>query len=167
MLRKSFYNSWCYCSNAIAVPIFAITYRKRYVPVVTLSSNDHGKLFKKEAIKNWFKRRCNWNTYRLTDTLFQRVNGLFVSSFKVEACWRSYKQYLLPSVEVKDDNVMIEGKKFSREWFFGPPCLKRGKGQKKLIGRAGGEKGEGKTFFPLFLGGKLKFLWSKNRGLQN
>ena len=73
----------------IQVPTFAITSTKLYVPVVTLSINDNGWLFKKEAIKNWLKRTCSWNTYWLTNT----VNGLFISSFKVNAHWRSYKQY--------------------------------------------------------------------------
>ena len=41
---------------------------------------------------------------------------------------------------------------------FWTSLLKEGKRSEKTYRESGGEKGEGKTFFPLFLGGKLKFL---------
>ena len=47
----------------------------------------------------------------LIDSSFQGVNRLFVLSFKNDAYRRSYKPYFLPSVEIKDCNVMIDEKK--------------------------------------------------------
>ena len=43
---------------------------------------------------------------------FQGVNSLFVLSFKDQDGWESYKQYYLRTVEIKDYNVMIDGKNF-------------------------------------------------------
>ena len=47
----------------------------------------------------------------LIDPIFQEVNILFVLSFDDNAQWTSYNQYLLPTVEIKDYNFMIDGKK--------------------------------------------------------
>ena len=38
------------------------------------------------------------------------MNRLFVLSFENDAHWRSYKQYFLPTVEIKDYSIMIDGK---------------------------------------------------------
>ena len=46
----------------------------------------------------------------LTDSVFQGVNILSVLHFKVEDGWESYKQYHLPTLEIKDSNVMIDGR---------------------------------------------------------
>ena len=46
------------------------------------------------------------------DPSCQRVNRLFVFSFKDEDGWENYKQYYLPIVEIEDHNVMIDGKNF-------------------------------------------------------
>ena len=73
-----------------------------------------------------FKRTINWNKYQakttnqarnryldyLIDPRFQRVNRLFVLSFKDDDGWESYRQYYVPTVEIKDYNVMIDGGKF-------------------------------------------------------
>ena len=48
----------------------------------------------------------------LVDPSFQRVNRLFVLSFENENNRRSYSNYYLPKVEVKDYNIMINGKNF-------------------------------------------------------
>ena len=48
----------------------------------------------------------------LIDPSFQGVNILFVLSFKYEDGQESYKQYYLPTVEIRDYNVMIDGKNF-------------------------------------------------------
>ena len=40
------------------------------------------------------------------------MNRLFVLSFQNENDWRSYKQYYLPIIKIKDDNVMIDGLSF-------------------------------------------------------
>ena len=48
----------------------------------------------------------------LIDSSFQGVNRLFVLSFENEAQRTSYKRYYLPTVEIKDYNVMIDGQNF-------------------------------------------------------
>ena len=48
----------------------------------------------------------------LIDASFQGVNRLFVLSFIYENGWESYKQYYLPPVEIKDYNIMIDGRNF-------------------------------------------------------
>ena len=42
------------------------------------------------------------------DPSFQGINRLFVLSFKDQNGRESYKQYYLPTVEIKDCNVMID-----------------------------------------------------------
>ena len=44
----------------------------------------------------------------LIDSVFQGGNILSVLLFKVEDGWESYKQYHLPTLEIKDYNVMID-----------------------------------------------------------
>ena len=48
----------------------------------------------------------------LVDPSFQRGNRLFVLLFENENGRRSYSNYYLPKVEVKDCNIMIDGKNF-------------------------------------------------------
>ena len=48
----------------------------------------------------------------LIDASFQGVNRLFVLSFKNEDGRESYKQYYLPTVEIKDYHVMADGRIF-------------------------------------------------------
>ena len=43
---------------------------------------------------------------------FQKVNGLIVFSFKEDDGQESHRQYCLPTVEIKDYNVMIDGRNF-------------------------------------------------------
>ena len=106
-------------------PKFPITDTERDVPVVTLSAQDNEKLL--QQLKTGFKRTINWNKYQseptlqtrnrylnyLIDPSFQGVNRLFVLSLKVDAHWRSYKRYFLPTIKIKDYNDMIDGKIFS------------------------------------------------------
>ena len=40
---------------------FAVTHRKPYVPVVTISTEDNAKLI--EKLKFGFKRKINWSKY--------------------------------------------------------------------------------------------------------
>ena len=51
-----------------------------------------------------------YETNHLADPSFQGVNRLFVLSFESEDDRRSHSNYYLPKVEVKDYNVMIDGK---------------------------------------------------------
>ena len=48
-------------SNDVKATVFAITYTKRYVPVVTLSTQDNSRLL--EQLKSGFKRTISWNKY--------------------------------------------------------------------------------------------------------
>ena len=97
---------------------------KLYVPVVTLSTQDNAKLL--QQLKSGFKRTINWNKYEsniktfaqnrylnyLINPSFQGVNRLFVLSFENENDRTSHSTYYLPKVEIKNYNVMIDGKFF-------------------------------------------------------
>ena len=106
------------------VPTFTITETNLYVPVVTLSTNDNSKLL--PQLKNGFKRTITWNKYlvkpellgrnvnlnHLIDPSFQGINRLFVLAFENDDQRTSNKRYYIPNVEIKDYNVMIDGKNF-------------------------------------------------------
>ena len=76
-------------------------------------------------MKSDFKRTINWNKYQpkglietrnqyldyLINPCFLGVNRLFVLSFENNAHWTSHKQYFLPTMEINDYDVMIDGKK--------------------------------------------------------
>ena len=76
--------------------------------------------------KPGFKRTIRWNKYqsKITnqaqnqhldysiDLNFLGVNRLFDLSYRNIGHRLSYKQYFLPTIEIKDYNVMINGKKF-------------------------------------------------------
>ena len=93
------------------------------VPVVTLSTQDNAKKLK---LKSGFKIITNWNKYEsspktyaqnrylnhLINPSFLGVNRLFVLSFENEDQRKSHSTYYLPKVEIKDYNVMIDGKNF-------------------------------------------------------
>ena len=101
---------------------FTITETKLYVPVVTLSTQDNAKLL--TQLKSGFKRTINWNKYlskpellaqnpnlnHLVEPSFQGINRLFVLAFENDTQRISSKRYYLPNVEIKDYNVMIDGK---------------------------------------------------------
>ena len=83
-----------------------------------------------KQIESGFKRTINWNKYQskvtqhtlnknldfLIDQSFQGVNRLFVLSFEDRRDRESYKKYFRPTVEIKDYNVVTDGKNF-----FDPP----------------------------------------------
>ena len=52
------------------------------------------------------------NLNYLIDPTFVRVNILFVLSFENEDNRMSFPKYYTPNVELKDFNVLIDGKKF-------------------------------------------------------
>ena len=103
---------------------FEIKDIKLYVPVVTLSTENDKKLL--EQLRTGFKRTIKWNKYRsemtnqtknnnlnyLIDPTFTKVNRLFVLSFKNENDRTSFSKYYVPNVQVKDFNVLINGKSF-------------------------------------------------------
>ena len=113
-----------YTDVADQVPTFTITETNLYVPVVTLSTQDNAKLL--PQLKSGFKRTISWNKYlskpellaqnpnlnRLIGPRFQEVNRLFVLAFQDDAQRTSNKRYYLPNVEIKDYNVMDDGKTF-------------------------------------------------------
>ena len=95
-----------------------------YVPVVALSAKNDNKLL--EQLKTGFKRRIKWNKHRsempnqtknnnlnyLIDPTFTNVNRLFVLTFENEYDGTSFSKYYLPKVEIKDLNVLVDGKPF-------------------------------------------------------
>ena len=110
---------------------FQIKDTKLYVPVVTLSKENDVKLL--EQLKLGFKRTIKWNKYRsqmsvqnnnnklnyLTDPTFTNVNRLFVLPFEkieennIKKDYRdSFLHYYVPKVQIKDFNVLIDGKNF-------------------------------------------------------
>ena len=110
-------------NNANQVPTFTITETNLYVPVVTLSTQDNAKLL--PQLKSGFKRTISWNKYLSKPELlaqnpnlnhlvtsFQGVNRRFVLAFENDVQRTSNKIYYLPNVEIKDYNVIIDGKSF-------------------------------------------------------
>ena len=111
-------------TNADQATTLLITDTKLYVPVLTLLTQDNTKLL--EILKSSFKRTINRNKYQskksterpnqylyyLIDPSFQGVNRLFVLSFKNETQQTSYKRYHPLTVEIKNYNVMVDGKNF-------------------------------------------------------
>ena len=119
-----------------------------YVYLVTLSAENDNKLL--EQLKTGLKRATKWNKYRseisnqaannnvnyFIDPTFTNVNRLFVLSFKNEhenndeneSVRTSLKKYYLPIVEIKDFNVLIDGKSF-----FEIPAKNKKKHMKQLL----------------------------------
>ena len=105
---------------------FQITETNLYVPVVILLTQDNAKLL--QQLKSGFKRIINWNKYEsdpktfaqnrylnhLINPSFQGVNRLFVLSFENEDDRTSHSTYYLPKVEIKDYNVIIDGRNVFR-----------------------------------------------------
>ena len=55
---------------------------------------------------------ANNNLNYLIDTIFSNVNRLFVLSFENEEDRTSFSAYYLPKIEIKDYNVITDGKPF-------------------------------------------------------
>ena len=101
---------------------FAINDCKFYVPVVTLSKDDEIKLL--THLKSGFTREIIWNKYRsqmtteetnnnlniLIDPTFTNVNRLFVLTYPIndDNNRQSFFHFYLPSIMVKDYNVIID-----------------------------------------------------------
>ena len=100
---------------------FAITDTKLYVPIVPLSTQENTKFL--QQLKSGFKRVINSNKYlskpellaqnpnfnHLVEPGFQGVNRLFVLAFENDDNRTSSDEYYLPTVEIKDYNIMING----------------------------------------------------------
>ena len=112
--------SYCLKMKMIKHHIQLIT--RLYVPVVTLSTQDNTNLL--QQLKSGFRRTINWNKYQssiktsaqsrcfnyLVDPSFQGINRLFVLPFENKNDRTSHSTYYLSKVEIKDYNVMIDGK---------------------------------------------------------
>ena len=119
---------------------FQITDTKLYVPVVTLSTEDDDKLL--EQLKSGFKRTVMWNKYRskmtkqtktnnlgyLIDPTFNKANRFFVLSFENEDDRKSFSKHYATKVEIKDFNVLIDGKSF-----FDVPITNKEETYEKII----------------------------------
>ena len=106
--------------NAQTGATFDINDCKLYVPAVTLSKDDKIKLLTNS--KSGFKREIIWNKYRSQTTTeainnnlniliyptFTNVNRLFVLAYQNADDRRSFSQFYLPKVLVKDFNVIID-----------------------------------------------------------
>ena len=109
---------------AVQAAEFSISDTNSFVPVVTLSIQDHAKLLKQ--LKSRLKKTINWNKYQskmlterqnqyldyLIDPSFQGITRLFVLVFQNEAQRISHRRYYFPTVEIKNYNVMINGQNF-------------------------------------------------------
>ena len=114
----------CVITNSTGEEKVAIIETNLYVPVVTLSTKDNEKLL--QQLKSVFKKTITWNNYEsriktfaqnrylnyLINPSFQGVSRLFVLSFENENDRTSHLTYHLPKVEIKDYNVMIDGRDF-------------------------------------------------------
>ena len=112
----------CIITNSTGEGKLPITETKLYVPVVTLSPQGNAKLF--QQLKSGFKITINWNKYKsnvktfaqnkylnyLNKPSFQGVNRLCVLSFENENDRTSHSTYYLPEIEIKDYNVMGDGR---------------------------------------------------------
>ena len=121
------WSSTCVIASVIVgnqAATFTITDTKLYVPVVTLSTQENTKFL--QQLKSGFKRVINWNKYlskpellaqnpnlnHLVEPSFQGVNRLFVLAFENDNHRTSNERYYLPTVEIKDYNIMINGENF-------------------------------------------------------
>ena len=131
---------------------FSISETKLYVPVVTLSTKNNEKLL--QPLKSGFKKAISWNKYEssiktlsqnrylnyLINPSFQGVNRLFVLSFENKNDRTLHSIYYLPKVEIKDYNVMIDGRNV-----FDQPINSTSKTYENIINIATGKGGDYKT----------------------
>ena len=121
----------CILSSAGDSSKFEITDAKLHVPIVTLSTKDSANLTKQ--LNEGFKRSVYWNSYEtkpakvieqgkniyeLLNASFQGVKRLFVLAYFIadggndEAGIKNNKKYFLPRGEIKNYNVLIDGRNF-------------------------------------------------------
>ena len=119
MVCKLCYNLQCCC---ISNSYIHNSWNKSLCSCSYFSTQDNAKLL--PQLKSSFKRTISWNKYlskqellrqnpnlnHLVESCFQGVNRLFVLAFENDAQRTSNKRYYLPNVEIKDNNVMIDGK---------------------------------------------------------
>ena len=115
------WSSTCVITDSTGAGTFEITDTKRYVPVVTLSTQENAKLL--QQLKSVFERVINWNKYsskpellrrnanlnHLVEPSFQEINKVVVLAFAGDVQRTSHSNYYLPNVEIKNHNIMIDG----------------------------------------------------------
>ena len=113
-----------YTNVANQVPTFTVTETNLYVTVVTALTQDNAKLL--PQLKSGYTRTISWNKYLpkpellaqssnlnyLIEPNFQGVNRLFVLAFQDDAQRTSNKRFCIPNIEIKNYNVMTDGKNF-------------------------------------------------------
>ena len=121
------WSSTCVIASVIVAnqaATFTITDTKLHVPVVTLSTQENTKFL--QQLKSGFKRVINWNKYlskpellaqnpnlnHLVEPSFQGINRLFALAFENDNDRTSDDEYYLPTVEIKDYNILINGENF-------------------------------------------------------
>ena len=116
-------------------------------------------------MQNYFNKTVNQNKYEsnlktfarnrylnhLINPSFQGVNRLFVLSFENEDQRKSHSTYYLSNVEIKDQNVIIDGKNF-----FDEPINSRNKTFEKIRKIATGQGDDYTT------GGLIDYPYFKN-----
>ena len=117
----------CVLSNAAGNSSFKITDGKRYVPVVTLLTEDNAKLSK--LLTEECKRSVYWHDYKvipeqrygpndnirkLIDPSWQGINRLFALAYlnNVNSTVNLHRRYFFLRVEIKNYNIEIDGKNF-------------------------------------------------------
>ena len=121
----------CILSSAGNSAKFEITDAKLHVPIVTLSTKDSINLTKQ--LTEGFKRSVYWNSYQtkpamviekakslyeLLNAALQGVRRLFALAYAVaasandEAGIKDNRKYFLPRGEIKNYNVLIDGRNF-------------------------------------------------------
>ena len=113
---------------------FKVTDTKLYVPIVSLSTKDNTNLTKQ--LNEGFKRTIYWNRYKsiaiavtakvvdgnkvstqfrkLLDASYEGVNRLFLLGYSTtgDIDHNIYRKYLLPTIDITDYNVIIDGRNF-------------------------------------------------------
>ena len=127
------WSSTCIITDSNGAGTSEITDTKLYVSKVTLSTRENAKFL--QQLNSGFKRVINWNKYlskpellaqnpnlnHLVEPSFQGVNRLFVLVFEGDDNRTGHDSYYLPTVGIKDYNIMING-----ENFFDQPIKNRG-----------------------------------------
>ena len=113
------WSSTCVITDSTGAETFAISGTKRFVPAVTLSTQDNAKLL--QQLKSGFKRVIIWNKYlskpellrqkanlnHLVEQSFQGINRLFLLAFENDTQRTSHSWHFLPNVWLKNYNVMM------------------------------------------------------------
>ena len=120
--------------NAPTGATFAINDCTLYVPVVTLSKDNKTKLFTNlKSIWNKYRSQMTTEAFNnnfniLIDPTFTNVNKLFVLTYQTADDRQSFSQFYLPTVIVKDYNVIVD-----KLAFFDLPIKNEEEAYEKII----------------------------------